>query len=181
MGIFNFFKKPKMDAKLRKAMEQERQRQAQYLLMTAEALSRLPDSELVYAAFLRIQQQMKVGNATALSDEQCAVYVLFELDSEVNNGGLCQFFANSSRRVAPLVSQSLFWVGAEAHRALYDGFLEKNGIDAMDLRSFQSETVEQFLDQYKRYPFREFDSAYYDLLPLQDYIAPFIRKNIALF
>ena len=53
------------------------------------------------------------------------MYVAAILDMEIQNGGLCQFFVNSSRMVAPIVSEYMSIIGATEHKNLYDTFIEK--------------------------------------------------------
>lgn len=100
---------------------------------------------------------------------------------EVNNGGLCQFFVNSSRMLAPLVSEYMGIIGATEHKALFDSFVEKYQIDLSDLSSFRCETVEAFQAQYKRYPFDEYDHVFYELEPLQTYLIAFVKEHIEKF
>lgn len=102
-------------------------------------------------------------------------------EMEINNGGLCQFFVNSSRVVAPFLSEYLKNVGANEHKKLYDDFVSSNGIDLSDLSSFYSPTVEDFVAQTKRYPFDDFDDAYMELEPLETYLTKFAKDNISDF
>ena len=50
------------------------------------------------------------GIKNVLRDDSVAESI--KLETEVNNGGLCQFFVNSSRIVAPFVSEYMAIVGA---------------------------------------------------------------------
>ena len=56
---------------------------------------------------------------------------------ELQNGGLCQFFVNSSRSLAPYVDECLKMVGAEEHRKLFAEFVANNQIDLNNLDSFR--------------------------------------------
>lgn len=109
------------------------------------------------------------------------VYIVNTFDMEVQNGGLCQFFVNSSRTVAPYVSDALAAVGAEAHRKLFDEFIETNHIDVSDLDSFRVSSVRGYKKQTKRYDFDAFDDRYYELDALEDPVANYIRANISEF
>ena len=109
------------------------------------------------------------------------VYVVNAFDMEIQNGGLCQFFVNSSRSAAPYVSQALAAIGAEAHRKLFDEFIETNGIDVNDLDSFSVDSIEDYQKQAKRFDFETFDDRYYELDCLTDPVANYIRENIAEF
>ena len=72
-------------------------------------------------------------------------------------------------------------IGAFAQQKLYDDFIGKYHIDVTDLSSFDIESFEDFTAQYERYPFDEFDDAFYKMKPLQDYLTKFVRDNIEDF
>lgn len=109
------------------------------------------------------------------------VFALSLFDSEVQNGGLCQFFVNSSRGAAPFVSEALEAVGATKHRDLFDTFITSNQIDLADLSSFIIFSARGFKRQTRRYDFDSFDEKYYELPALQDYVIAYIRNNINEF
>lgn len=96
-----------------------------------------------------------------LNDKQKIAVVLSCFDSEVMNGGLCQFFINDTRLYAPYVAEYLKTVGAIEVSDRFQDFVSKNNIDLNDLSSFKCKTLEQVTDQYKRYPFDDFDNFYY--------------------
>jgi len=99
----------------------------------------------------------------------------------VNNGGLCQFFVNSSRIVAPVVGKYMGMIGAMEHQKLYEEFIQTHQIDTNDLSSFDCETVDNFQSQYGRYPFDEYDGKFYKLEPLQTNLVPYVKKHIEKF
>lgn len=109
------------------------------------------------------------------------VFVLSLFDSEIQNGGLCQFFVNSSRTAAPYISDALDAVGASAHKELFDSFTSENKIDTSNLDSFKVFSKRGYIKQTKRFDFDSFDEKYYDLPPLQDKVVDYIRKNISEF
>ncbi len=122
-----------------------------------------------------IQQTLK-----DLNKQQKVVYILDAYDMEVQNGGLCQFLMNDTELV-PLVSDALKAVGAKEHKALYDSFLKDNDIDADTVEAFSEVDIDDFAEQYSRYPFEAFDDAYYDLPPVYDLVAAYIQDNISAF
>ena len=109
------------------------------------------------------------------------VYILSTFDAEIQNGGLCQFFVNSSRIVAPYVIESLRCVGADEHLNLFEEFITTNNIDVSDLESFKVFSKRGYIRQTKRFDFDSFDDQYYELTPLQDYIVAYIKANISEF
>ena len=72
-------------------------------------------------------------------------------------------------------------IGAMEHQKLYEEFIEAHQIDTNDLSSFLFEIVEVFESPYERYPFDEYDDAFYGLAPLQDYLVTYVRKHIDKF
>ena len=113
-----------------------------------------------------------------LPRELIFAYTLIKLETEVNNGGLCQFFVNSSRQCAPYVSQALQAAGAEGIRALYDGFVKDNGIDVRELSSFKISRIEEFEEQTQRFDFDAFDDRFYEDHELHGQIVAYLRRNV---
>lgn len=111
------------------------------------------------------------------TQEQLVVISLTAYDSEINNGGLNQFFSNSSREFAPIISDSLDKVKALKHKELFDNFIKENKIDLKKLESFDTDNVDEFIDQYDEYPFDEFDSEYYQLESLTNFILAYSKNN----
>lgn len=72
-------------------------------------------------------------------------------------------------------------IGAMEHQKLYEDFIKTNQIDTSDLSSFVCETFEALESQYARYPFNEYNKAFYGLAPLQDYLVNYVRKHIDKF
>lgn len=154
--------------------------------MPTADLLKLSDDELFNAAWIRTENIVSskedlLEGFNSLNKEQCIFYAVSYLEMEVNNGGLCQFFVNSSRIVAPFVSEYMGIIGATEHKKLYDTFTEKHQINLYDLSSFDSETVEVFQSQYERYPFDEYDDAFYELEPLQNHLVSYVKKHIEKF
>lgn len=98
-----------------------------------------------------------------LPESAQAMYVAAILDMEVQNGGLCQFFANCGSSYATRVVDSLQMIGLEPMGILYESFLSDNQIDPTDLSSFQTDTIDGFIAQYERYPYDNFDNAYVEM------------------
>lgn len=183
MGLFSFIKQA---IAFRKSFKEQAQQDATYLQMPTADLLKLSDDELFNAAWIRTENIVSskedlLEGFNSLNKEQRIFYAVSYLEMEVNNGGLCQFFVNSSRIVAPFVSEYMGIIGATEHKKLYDTFTEKHQINLYDLSSFDSETVEIFQSQYERFPFDEYDDKFYEFEPLQNYLIPFVQKHIEIF
>lgn len=108
-------------------------------------------------------------------------YILANYDMEMQCGGLCQFFVNPSRDLAPYVEEALETVSAKDHRALYSEFISDNKINVWDLESFKIQSIRQYAEQFARYDFETFDDAYYELQPLYNYLIQWVRDHIDEF
>ena len=77
-----------------------------------EDLLKLSDDKLFETVYLQtldlVESFADEESALAqISPAQRTVYILSIYDMEIQNGGLCQFFVNSSRSLAPYVGQCL--------------------------------------------------------------------------
>ena len=187
MGLFRAIKEFfEFRRALKSQSEETEEREVRYLSLSCEALALLPDDELFSAAVVRTEHLVDEFDEVedglkALNESQKILYSLNWLEIEVNNGGLCQFFVNSSRAVAPFVSEYMTAVGAEEHRRLFDGFIGRTGIDLCDLSSFDVEETEEFESRYQRYPFDEYDDAYYEMEPMETYLTQYVRAHVEDF
>jgi hypothetical protein len=184
--MFHFAKlltdNPEMETMMDQLMEQSAQR----VKLHGEELLTLPDDELyatVYDQNITICEEAEdtEDELALFSGARRTVYIVNTFDAEVQNGGLCQFFVNSSRCLAPYVSEALSAIGADAHKKLYDDFIATNHIDVTDLDSFIVTGVRGYKKQTKRYDFDAFDDRYYELDDMEELIAKFIRTNITEF
>ncbi len=157
-----------------------------YLAMSTDELYALTDNELFYAVMVKTEQKVdsfeswKEG-VDALNPSQKIFYSLNWLEVEVNNGGLCQFFVNSSRMVAPFISEYMAIVGAFEHQKLFDDFISSSGIDFSDLTFFDIEDLGEFEDKYEAYPFDDYDNEFYDMEPLETYLTKFAKEHLEDF
>ena len=187
MGLFSSIKAIlQFKKELKRSIKETQENEKRYLTMTTDELSALSDDELFSAIVARTESKVDSfdeweDGVNSLNLSQKIFYSVNWLEIEVNNGGLCQFFVNSSRMVASLVSEYMGIIGAVDHKKLYDDFISKCGIDLNDLSSFDIEEVSEFEEQNQRYPFDEYDDAFYDMEPLETYLKKFIRENVKDF
>ena len=151
-----------------------------------EKLLKLSDDQLFEAVYfynldLVESYPDEVNALSQISPERRVAYILSIFDMELQNGGLCQFFVNSSRSLAPYVDECLKTVGAEEHRKLFAAFVSNNQIDLSNLDSFRISDIEDYTAQTERYDFDAFDNSFFELSPLQDFIVAYIKANISKF
>ncbi len=115
-----------------------------------------------------------------LNTEKKVVFCLENFESEVNNGGLCQFFVNSSGDCAPYISESLESIGSLNIKELFDSFVSDNGIDVNDLSSFKVSSIDEYNLQTKKYDYDNFDNKFYEDLEFHNLLMKYIRDNIDL-
>ena len=135
MGLFGMIK----------MIRDEKKRIAAYLKMDAEALSRLSEEELCEALRERILCEEDEMDTLECLDvfkgAKRVFYVVNYFDMEVQNGGLCQYFVNSSRDTAPYLLTCLNEIGAARYELLVRNFVTDNGINLNCLESFEIKDV----------------------------------------
>ena len=187
MGLFSSIKAIfQFRKELKRSIAEAKENEMRYLAMTTDDLSALSDDELFTAVTARTESKVDSfdeweDGVNSLNPLQKIFYSVNWLEIEVNNGGLCQFFVNSSRMVAPLVSEYMGIIGADQHKKLYDDFVNKNGIDLTELSFFDVNKAEEFEEKTEKYPFDEYDDAFYDMEPLETYLKKFVREHLSDF
>ena len=95
-------------------------------------------------------ETIKDDDISQLDDNEKVFFVLYIFNLEIQNGGLCQFFVNSSRAYATLISQYLEIIGALEHKMLYDDFVKEN-ID-LDYDKFHQLLIIDYLNCFNIKP-----------------------------
>ncbi len=130
-------------------------------------------SEILDKAYNEVTQD---DDLALLTHKEQIFFVLSIYEMEISNGGLCQFFVNSSRAYAGLIIDFLRELGALEHLKLYQDFVLNNNIDLENLDVFDIDELEEFKDKNDMYPFDEFDDSFYELKPLCEYLEEFMNK-----
>lgn len=146
--------------------------------MSKEEFLALSDEEFFEAIACLCEDAVYDIKSSDIPQEQKLVYSLNRFEAEVNNGGLCQFFVNSSRACAPYISNALEAIGADDIKALYDSFITDNKIDVNDLSSFIITSIDEFEAQTKRYDFDSFDDEFYKNEQFHHRVIEYSRKYI---
>ncbi|MBR2876094.1 MAG: DUF4375 domain-containing protein [Clostridia bacterium] len=146
--------------------------------MGTEDLLALSDDDFYEMLFCVLEDAVYDIKDSQINETQKLVYSLNNFEAEVNNGGLCQFFVNSSRECAPYISKALEEVGAVSLKSLFDNFISENKIDVNDLSSFKVSSIDEYEKQTERYDFDSFDNKFYEEEELHQLIIDYSRKNI---
>ena len=147
-------------------------------LMSNEKLLTLDDDDFFETMMFRCMNPPNGIQAFSATHEQKTYYTLMSFLLEVENGGLCQFFVNSSGECAPYVSDSLEEVGALALKKRYDDFIADNQLDVNDLSFFQTEGSRDYEALTKMFDFDSFDDVFYEDEDLRQIIIDYARENI---
>ncbi len=151
----------------------------QFRTMSEEEWLRLDEEDFYDAVLCVCNDAVYDIKADDLTQEQINVYSLINFEIEVNNGGLCQFFVNSSRECAPYLSRALETIGAFEMKELFDSFVSQNAIDLNNLESFVINSIDEYNAQTERFDFDLFDDKFYENTDLHGQIIAYAKKNIS--
>ena len=158
--------------------------------MSTEELLALDDEELFKAISDRVDDEIYFSDdiKSALENankEKQVFYTVYWFESEVQNGGLCQYFCNSSNLTAPYLSEALEIIGAKEQKALFDKFVKDNDIDVNDLSMFETDDVDEYIEKTELLDFDSFDNSYYKLdennSNVYDLLKVYARENVEKF
>ena len=165
------------------ALKGDSTQRERYLQMTTQDLAALSDEELLTALRIRTEEkantEWNLGDGAAkLPEAQRVFYVISCFYTEQENGGLCRFFVNGTRNLAPLVSDSLAVLGATEHQALFDTFVKDNEISTEYLIYFIINDESEFAQKRAHYPFDDYDVPYKQLPSLKEMLLAYAREHI---
>lgn len=155
-----------------------------YNELTSEIFDRIPDDELVQTVF----DTLNTGNTDFkneleyvlnLSKPKQAIYVIWCLESEVNNGGFNQYYSNSSGQFSKITPEALRLIGANRFADLIERTNKLHGSEIESITEYQDGTLEGFSKSYEDNPLSDFDSEFYDLEQIENLSElqiKFIRK-----
>ncbi|MGJ1291316.1 MULTISPECIES: DMP19 family protein [Sphingobacterium] len=109
-----------------------------------------------------------------------AIYMISQLEGEVNNGGYNQFYFNSSGQFAAALPEALKLVGATQFADLTERANSTFEKEKSKITEDQDGTVEGFSKSYENNPLNKFDEEFYklnDAKNLQKILVDYIRKN----
>ncbi|MND92385.1 hypothetical protein D3C80_845400 [compost metagenome] len=109
-----------------------------------------------------------------------AIYMISQLQTEVNNGGYNQFYFNSSGQFAAALPEALKLVGATKFADLAERANRTFDKEKSKITKDQDGTVEGFSKSYENNPLNKFDEEFYKLNEtknLQKIQVDYIRKN----
>ncbi|KAA8478233.1 uncharacterized protein DUF4375 [Arcticibacter tournemirensis] len=154
---------------------------SEYLYLTISKIDKTSDSRLIQVVFRNIREKIKsladdeYQAVSSLSKSRQAIYVIWHLQAEVNNGGFNQFYFNPVGKYAHLAPQALSHVGANKFSQLvvkanmtYEDYYDK-------ITCQQDGTIEGFSRSYNDNPLNELDRQFYQLYSKEDLTAILIH------
>lgn len=145
-----------------------------YKELSEEIIDAIPDEELLQAVFDNLSEQLsddfedEYGIVMSWNKSRQAIYTIWLLESEVNNGGYNQFYSNSSGQFYKLLPEALRLVGA---RQFADVTQRANTVFEKyndDIIKEQDGSVEGFAKSYEDNPLNDLDIKFYELYTIED-------------
>ncbi|MDO4695939.1 MAG: DUF4375 domain-containing protein [Neisseria sp.] len=151
--------------------------------LTADILAQTSDAELVLTVFdtLALNAPENLSEAeylAALPPEHRAVYALYILAGEVDNGGFNQYYYNTEAEASAYLEEAFELIGAPDYARLVREACRCYRENRIAGRC--DGTLEQFCTSYRNNPLSEYDQAFYALEnsnPLHDLLVKFIRSR----
>jgi len=154
--------------------------------LTEQIIDTTPDDNLVQSIFDNLSEKLptdyKKEYETVMSwnKSRQAIYMIWLLEAEVNNGGYNQFYFNSSGQFYKHLPEALRLVGAPKFADLTQRANDLFERENERITKYQDGTIEGFSKSYKNNPLNALDSGFYKLYQsenLQQIQIEYIRKN----
>lgn len=142
--------------------------------LTEEMIDTTTGSDLLYLIFDDLYRSLptnyKKEYKTVLSwnKSRQAIYMIWLLEAEVNNGGFNQFYFNSSGQFYTHLPEALKFVGATKFAELTE---QANAVYEKEHKTITQHldgTIEGFSKSYENNPLNDFDSLFYELYEKED-------------
>jgi hypothetical protein len=157
-----------------------------YKELTTEIIDSIDDNDLEQAVIDNIYEQVgsdyekDFENAQKLTKGQQAMFSVWWVEAEVNNGGFNQFYFNSSGQYAQMAVEGFELFGATNFADLMRRANQIYIENKERLEEFDDETMESFSESYKDNPLNPLDEEFYQLYnseSLNQLRIAYIRKH----
>jgi len=189
MGIFDIFKKKcKIDADIKKSMDDYFQKQEKFKYLKKSELNSIPDSDLRTVAMSWMwgkfnedwTNQYEVIESLPKPCQD--VYSCCTVVDEINNGGLNQLFFNSTGQFAKMSQEGFRALGDEKLSSIMRNAIEIYEKNKELLERYNDGTLESFSESYNENLFDELDDRFSEEEPSFDsLLEAYIRKNESVF
>jgi len=157
-----------------------------YKNLTEKIIDGTPDEELLQVVFDNLTEKLprefarEYGTVLSWTKPRQAIFVIWWLEAEVNNGGYNQFYSNSSGQYNKILPEALKLIGANKFADLTERANKTYEQEKERITKHQDGTVEGFSKSYEDNPLNKYDTEFYDLYKtenLNKLQVDFIRKN----
>ncbi|QNR26010.1 DMP19 family protein [Croceimicrobium hydrocarbonivorans] len=157
-----------------------------YTTLTSEIIDTTEDYKLLQTIFDNIEtifeegEQYTKDKISKLTKGQQAIFSIWMLQAEVNNGGFNQFYYNSSGQFSEMAKDGLEYIGAEKLAELVEKANKTYSDIKAELDSKDDGTIESFSESYEDNPLNDFDHKFYELEKAENLDSlqiVFIREN----
>ena len=178
-----------LDVQISKSIEDFKNRPVHGVL-TSEIIDTTSDENLLQTVFDNLSEKLpkdykkEFQAVTSWNKPRQAIYIIWALEGEVNNGGFNQFYFNSSGQFAELAPEALKLVGATKFADLVTRANSVYEKENEKITKHQDGTLEGFSKSYDDNPLNKFDDEFYALSDqenLQQLQIDFVRKNKQFF
>jgi hypothetical protein len=145
-----------------------------YKKLTSQTIDTIEERKLEQAVVGNIVAKMlsdlsdEYDIVMKLSKSQQAIYVIWLVESEVNNGGFNQFFYNSSREFAEYMVEAFTTIGAVKFSNLVQQAYETYKREKEKISKQQDGSSEGFSKSYEKNPLNKYDDEFYALYKKED-------------
>lgn len=155
-------------------------------VLTTSIIDSTADEELLQAVFDNLSANMgedytkEYETLMSWNDPRRAIYMIWLLEAEVNNGGHNQFYYNSSGQFYEHLPKALRLVGAERHAELMERANKTYEQEYKKITEHLDGTIEGFSKSYDDNPLNPLDKEFYALESeenLWKIQTAFIREN----
>ncbi|WP_216368491.1 DMP19 family protein [Limnovirga soli] len=154
--------------------------------LTEQIIDTTPDDNLLQVVFDNLSEKQPTNyekeyeTVMSWNKSRQAIYMIWALEAEVNNGGYNQFYFNSSGQFYKHLPDALRLVGATKFADLTKRANETFEKENPKITQHQDGTLEGFSKSYDDNPLNKYDDEFYDLYKmenLQQIQVAYIRKN----
>jgi len=157
-----------------------------YKELTEQLIDTTSDDNLLQIVFDNLSEKQPADyeneyeTVMSWNKSRRAIYMIWALEAEVNNGGYNQFYFNSSGQFYKHLPDALRLVGATKFADLTERANETFEKENRQITQHQDGTLEGFSKSYDENPLNKYDNEFYALYKtenLQQLQVAYIRKN----
>ena len=161
-----------------------------YRKFTKKIIDSIPDNDLNLAIFDSISINMGGDNRSeaeivkGLSKGQQAVYSIWIVESEVNNGGYNQLYFNGNEEISIIAETGFATIGAQKFAELTHRANELFRKILPELEKYNDGTIESFSESYDDNPLNDLDDEFFELYKIEvptELVVKYIRNHIDEF